>query len=80
MQYNENGTRYKDFYLWEDRKYTPYNYEREGLLQHIMSNKIVNSQNSILQFILNYYEKSIIFILKYIDRLKNFKNYHWKNR
>ena len=80
MQYKENGTRYKDYCLWENRKNNPYDYERHGLLQHMMSNKIVNSQNSILQFILMYYEKSIIFILKYIDRLKNFKNYHWKNR
>lgn len=80
MQYKENGTRYKDYCLWENKKNTPYDYERYGLLQHMMSNKIVNSQNSILQFILSYYEKSIIFILKYIDRLKNFKNYHWKNR
>lgn len=80
MQYRENGTRYKDYCLWEDKKYSPYNYERNGLLKHIMSNKIVGSQNSILQFVLSYYEKSIIFLLKYVDRLKHFKNYHWKNR
>lgn len=80
MQYKENGTRYKGYYLWEDRKNTPYDYERFGLLKHIMSNKIVESKNPILQFILGYYEKSLIFLMKYIDRLKNFKNYHWKNR
>ena len=80
MQYRENGTRYKDYCLWEEHKYAPYDYERYGLLKHIMSSPIVNTKNTILQFVLSYYEKSIIFVLKYIDRLKNFKNYHWKNR
>jgi hypothetical protein len=80
MEYRENGTKYKDYCLWGDRKISPYDYERHGLLKHIMSNKIVSSQNSILQFVLSYYEKSIIFLLKYIDRLKHFKNYHAKNR
>lgn len=80
MQYNENGTRYKNYYLWEKRKNNKYDYERNGLLQHILSHKIVNSENPVLRFILGYYEKSIIFLLKYIDELKNFKNYHRKNR
>ncbi len=80
MQYKENGTRYKKYYLWEDRKNSPYNYENFGLLRHIISNKIVNTENDILKFVLNYYEKSIFFMLKYVDRLKNFKNYHWRNR
>ena len=80
MQYRENGSKYKEYYLWEDRKNKPYDYEKHGLLQHIMSNVIVNSHNSILQFVLSYYEKSIVFLLKYVDRLKHFKNYHAKNR
>ena len=80
MQYRDNGVRYKDYCLWGDRKSAPYDYERYGILQHTMSSIIVNSKNPILKFVLNYYEKSIIFMLKYIDRLKNFKNYHWKNR
>ena len=78
--YNENGKRYKLNYLWEDKKNSPYNYEREGLKSHILSNTIVNSKNPILQTVLKYYETSIIFVLKYIDELKHFKNYHWKNR
>lgn len=80
MQYRENGTRYKNYYMWEDRKNTSYDYKKHGLIQHILSNKIVNTENTILKFILNYYEKSIFFMLNYVDRLKNFKNYHWKNR
>lgn len=80
MKYRENGTRYINYCLWENKKYTPYDYGRNGLLKYIMSNKIVNSDSSILQFILSYYEKSLVFVMKYVDRLKHFKNYHWKNR
>lgn len=80
MIYNENGYRYKEYHKWESTKQTPYNYAANGLLKHIMSHKIVESKNHILRVILTYYEKSIIFLLKYVDQLKHFKNYHWKNR
>ena len=80
MQYRENGTRYSDYSLWESKKYEAYDYGRNGLLKHIISHKIVESKNPILQSLLVYYEKSLIFVLKYIDRLRHFKNYHAKNR
>lgn len=80
MEYRENGTRYRDYCEWEIRKQSPYNYERNGLLQHILSKPIIQSKNSILKTILSYYEKTLVFLMKYVDRLKHFKNYHWKNR
>lgn len=80
MIYNENGYRYRDYYKWELTKQSPYNYERNGLLKHIMSRNITNSKNSVLFIIKSYFEQSIIFLLKYVDRLKHFKNYHWKNK
>ena len=45
-----------------------------------MSPTIVNTTNPILKQLLNYVETSLIFVMKYIDILKNFKNPHWKNR
>lgn len=80
MQYRENGTRFYDHTLWEDRKNAPYDYERYGLVKHIMSSRITNTDNHMLKVMLEYYERSIVFLLKYVDRLKNFKNYHWNNR
>lgn len=80
MEINNNGNRFKNYYNWEDVKNAPYNYERNGLLQHIMSNVIVKSKNEILQTILKYFESSLIYLMRYIDHLKNFKNYHWYNR
>lgn len=80
MEYNLNGNRYKNFYKWEDIKQMEYDYEKQGLLKRIMSNRIVNTHNVPLKMILEYYEKSFIFIMKYIDRLKHFKDPCWKNR
>ena len=80
MEYRENGTRYKYYKKWEVRKNAPYNYEDDGLIRHIMSNKIAYSENHILKVMRTAFEKSIVYVLKYVDRLRNFKNYHWKNR
>ena len=75
-----NGTRYINYELWGNVKNKPYNYKRLGLLNKIMSHKILESNNKALKSILKYYEQSIIFLLNYTDELKHFKNPHWKNR
>ncbi len=80
MVYKSNGARFKNYSLWETTKQTPYDYERDGLVKRILSKPITDTDNPILQTILKYYETSIVFLLKYIDILKNFKNIHWKNR
>lgn len=80
MKVRSNGTRYSTYYLWDDKKNAPYDYEREGLLKRILSPSITNTNNTVLKIILQYYEKSMVFLMKYTDILKNFKNIHWKNR
>lgn len=80
MIYKDNEYRYRDYYKWEKRSQSPYNYEKHGLIKHLLSNKLINTNNSVLRVILAYYENSIVFLLKYVDRLKHFKNHHWKNR
>jgi hypothetical protein len=80
MEIRSNGYKYKDYSNWENTKYSPYDYAKNGLLKLIMSPTIVNTTNPILKQLLNYVENSLIFVMKYIDILKNFKNPHWKNR
>lgn len=80
MKYQENGEKYKDYCEWESVHQRSYNYEKYGLLKHIISHKIIETQNNILKMVLLNFEKSLIFLMKYVDRLKHFKNYHWKNR
>ena len=80
MEVRSNGLRYKEYKKWEYKKHIPYDYATNGLLRNIMSPTIVNTTNPILKQLLNYVETSLIFVMKYIDILKNFKNPHWKNR
>lgn len=75
-----NGTRYKYYKKWNKSEFTPYDYENNGIVNRIMSKVIVNNTNPITNIILQFFDKSIIFVLKYTDVLKNFKNIHWKNR
>lgn len=75
-----NGTRYRYNYKWEQKNNSNYEYDTEGLLNKIMSKRIVESKNEVLRLVLNYFERSVVFILKYVDELKHFKNPHWKNR
>ena len=80
MEVRNNGTRFVDYDTWEKTKYTSYNYEKYGLLRHIMSPIIVDTNMPVLKFILNFVESSLVFTMKYVDILKNFKNVHWRNR
>ena len=76
----ENGTRYRYYYKWESKKNEPYNYDVEGLIKRILSKPIANSTNETLGLLLNYFERSLVFLMKSIDYLKHFKNPHWRNR
>lgn len=76
----KNGEKYESYNELNRLLYQPYDYEKYGILDKIMSHQIVNSTNKSLLIIKLYFEKSIIFLLKYIKILKNFKNIHYYNR
>jgi hypothetical protein len=80
MEIRNNGSRFANYDKWEVVKHTPYNYAKNGLLNYIMSPVIVNTNNGILKVVLQFVESSLMFVMKYTDVLKNFKNIHWKNR
>lgn len=78
-----NGTRYSEYksaYYKSKTRDQRYDYEQRGILQYIMSRKIVESKNIVLQHILDFFERSIIFLIKYTDDLKHFKDIHQRNR
>lgn len=80
MEIRANGTRFNEYRQWEVIKYAPYDYAKDGLLKHLMSSIIVNTNNTSLCTLLRFVENSLNFVMKYTDILKNFKNIHWKNR
>lgn len=80
MEVRNNGTRFLEYRQWENCKHRPYDYGKDGLLKYIMSPVILNTTNPALKTLLQYVETSLMFVMKYTDILKNFKNIHWKNR
>ena len=78
MESNKNGTRYYHYNVWEDVKNAPYDYKRNGLAQHILSNVIVKSKNTTLQAILNkvnvFDNPKPISLLKYLLQNTNKKS------
>lgn len=83
MEIRTNGTQYKRYKQMEKVFNESYDYENKGLLKHLMSRRIIESEGAkkgVLKYILEYFEKSMIFLMKYTDELKNFKNIHYKNR
>ena len=79
MEIHENGHRFANNFKWETLKNQPYNYSQNGLVKHLLSHSITESENPILKFILSYYESSIIYFFRAADILKNFHNFNWKN-
>lgn len=75
-----NGFQFVNYVNWNKVKNSEYDYARYGLLTRIMSRTIINTNNPLTKKFLQFYEDSIIFILKYVDILKHFKDIHWKNR
>ena len=75
-----NGDKYLTYFIWDKTKHESYKYNLYGILPKLMSSSIINTENVALKYILSFYDKTFIFLLKYIDELKNFKNFHWKNR
>lgn len=88
MIVSENGRYYDKYMLWEHKLHQPYDYrprdwqgpKEHPLLRKIMSHKILDSDNILLQYMLRIMEGSIVYCLNYIDILQNYLNYNWKNR
>jgi hypothetical protein len=80
MEVRSNGERYKCYKSYERTLHEPYDYERFGLNNKILSHKLTNTKNPILKGILDIYEKNLVFLMKYVDVLQNIFNYNWKNR
>lgn len=77
MEIFKQGTRYENYKNWETRLNTPYDYEKDGLMRHLLSHVILESNNETLRMMISYIEEVFIKLLKFTERLKNFKNYSY---
>lgn len=76
----DNGHRYKKYVEYGKELNLPYDYEKNGLLNRLMSHKISESKSPILNMMYKYYENSLIFLMKQVDIIKHYKDIAWKNR
>ena len=80
MKTYPNGHRFYNYQNWEQKKNQPYDYERYGFFNKIMSHVVVQSKNETFQHLLKYLENSFIVLMKFTQRMQHFKDYAYTNR
>ncbi len=78
MEYRPIGTRYETLGRYDIIKHQPYNYGKKGLLKRVLPEVITNTKNKTTRLVLDFVEAVQVFLLRYVDELKQFKNTHWK--
>lgn len=56
----------------------PFDYKKHGLLKQMLPKVITNTKNSTTKLVLEFVEHAMIFLISYVDELKNFKNPHFR--
>lgn len=80
MKTYKNGKRFEALKPYNMMKNNPYDYEYNGLIRHLISKVVYETKNPITKFMVDTFEKDIVFLLKYVDVLMNFTNIYVKNR
>lgn len=80
MKTYKNGKRFNALKPYNKLRNNPYDYERHGLIRHLISKIIYDTKNPVTKFMIDTFEKDMVFLLKYVDVLMNFTNIYVKNR
>ena len=56
-----------------------YDYERYGLLNKVLPKVIYETKNTSTKAVLRFVEYILVWLMKYVDDLKNFKNWNYKD-
>lgn len=80
MKTYKNGKRFEALKPYNMMKNNPYDYEYNGLIRHLISKVVYETRNPITKFMIDTFEKDMVFLLKYVDVLMNFTNIYVKNR
>lgn len=80
MKTYKNGKRFEALKPYNMMKNNPYDYEYNGLIRHLISKVVYETKNPITKFMIDTFEKDMVFLLKYVDVLMNFTNIYVKNR
>lgn len=77
MEFRIRGTRRNEFAKHNIERNLSYDYEKEGLINKLLPKVIWQTKNTTTQAMLKYIEATMVWLMKYVDRLKNFKNWNY---
>lgn len=78
MEYRTPGTKYQNIGQHDMTMHKPFDYKKHGLLKQMLPKVITNTKNSTTKLVLEFVEHAMIFLISYVDELKNFKNPHFR--
>ena len=78
MEIRESGYKYRYLRHVSWRKHKPYDYKNEGLLKQCLPEVIINATNPVTRYVIRFVERCLVFLMKYVDELRYFKDWNRK--
>lgn len=79
MEIRPIGSRRRYIKNYEVSNNQAYDYERYGLLNKVLPKVICETKNTSTRAVLRFVEYILIWLMRYVDDLKNFKNWNYKD-
>jgi len=79
MEIRPIGSRRRYIKNYEVSNNQAYDYERYGLLNKVLPKVICETKNTSTRAVLRFVEYILVWLMRYVDNLKNFKNWNYKD-
>lgn len=79
MEIRPIGSRRRYIKNYEVSNNQAYDYERYGLLNKVLPKVICETKNTSTRTVLRFVEYILVWLMRYVDDLKNFKNWNYKD-
>lgn len=79
MEIRPIGSRRRYIKNYEVSNNQAYDYERYGLLNKVLPKVICETENTSTRAVLRFVEYILVWLMRYVDDLKNFKNWNYKD-
>lgn len=79
MEIRPIGSRRRYIKNYEVSNNQAYDYERYGLLNKALPKVICETKNTSTRAVLRFVEYILVWLMRYVDDLKNFKNWNYKD-
>ena len=79
MEIRPIGSRRRYIKNYEVSNNQAYDYGRYGLLNKVLPKVICETKNTSTRAVLRFVEYILVWLMRYVDDLKNFKNWNYKD-